>query len=290
MITLFSCPKAFKGQFETIQRNAIQSWTLLRPRPAIVLLGNDDGTAAICKEMGLQHVPTVDQDESGTPLVNSMFDRVQRATHSGSLCYINADIVLFQDFSDAVIEASVWKPRVLMVGCRTDLDLTAPCDFSAPDWDLRLRSLAEQNGMLMTTGVDYFVFPRGLFEGMPSFAVGRTTFDNWLLWYARSRGVPVLDATARVLAIHQVHTTAQGWSELLKTPAVKRNQRLASYWQRSFVPADATHSLTRNGVTSRGFQPTLNRCKVVQAFAIASARSVSRRLLRGNPSRHVRVD
>lgn len=52
MITIFSTPKPFRGHFEIIQRNAIQSWLRLRPGCEIILLGNDEGTA----EFNLRHV------------------------------------------------------------------------------------------------------------------------------------------------------------------------------------------------------------------------------------------
>ncbi len=53
MLTIFSCHKAFHGHFNTIQRNAIKSWTLLRPKPEIFLIGDDEGTAEVCRESDL---------------------------------------------------------------------------------------------------------------------------------------------------------------------------------------------------------------------------------------------
>jgi len=37
MLTLFTIPKAFQGHTGVIQRNAIRSWTLLRPECEIIL-------------------------------------------------------------------------------------------------------------------------------------------------------------------------------------------------------------------------------------------------------------
>ena len=44
MLTLFTIPKVFRGHIGVIQRNAIKSWTLLRPACEVVLLG-DEGDA-----------------------------------------------------------------------------------------------------------------------------------------------------------------------------------------------------------------------------------------------------
>ena len=57
MLTILSTPKAFTGLFAVIQRNAIESWTKLEPRPEIILFGRDAGTAEICDELGLRPRP-----------------------------------------------------------------------------------------------------------------------------------------------------------------------------------------------------------------------------------------
>lgn len=56
---LFASPKPFHGHNAIIQRNAIRSWTLLRPACQIILCGNDEGTAETATEMGAQHIPNI---------------------------------------------------------------------------------------------------------------------------------------------------------------------------------------------------------------------------------------
>jgi hypothetical protein len=58
MITLITCPKPFRGHSKIIQRNAIKSWTLLEPKPEILLMGDDEGTAEAAAEFGARHVRT----------------------------------------------------------------------------------------------------------------------------------------------------------------------------------------------------------------------------------------
>src|SRR5262245_33530010 len=77
-ITLFAMPKAFSGHIGIIQRNAITSWTRLSPRPQIILFGDEDGTAELAAELGVQHVPQVARNELGTPLVNSVFQQAHQ--------------------------------------------------------------------------------------------------------------------------------------------------------------------------------------------------------------------
>ena len=64
MLTLFSTPKPFRGHIGVIQRNALKSWTLLHPDVEIILFGDDEGTADICRELGLQHEPHVERSAS----------------------------------------------------------------------------------------------------------------------------------------------------------------------------------------------------------------------------------
>ena len=59
MLTFFTCPRGFEGRIGVIQRNAILSWLALKPRPEIIVLGNDPGVAEICRELGLRHLPEV---------------------------------------------------------------------------------------------------------------------------------------------------------------------------------------------------------------------------------------
>ena len=59
MLTIFAIPKAFKGQFDAIQHNAIRSWVQLDPKPEVVLFGDDEGTAEIANELGLRHIPEI---------------------------------------------------------------------------------------------------------------------------------------------------------------------------------------------------------------------------------------
>jgi hypothetical protein len=118
----------------------------------------------------------------------------------------------------------------------------------------------------MPYGVDYLIFRNGFYRDIPPFAVGRTAWDNWLLWYHRKARVPLVTLTDRVLAIHQAHSTASDWKRLNESPEVKANRRLASYWQRSFTLADATHALTSEGIRSRRGLASRNRQVVMRGF------------------------
>jgi len=204
MITLFTLPKPFVGHIGMIQRNAIQSWTRLHPDVEILMFGNEQGTAEVAAEFGIRHFPDVDVNEFGTPRMSGYFQQAEEAARHSRMCYVNADIILFPDLLDAV--ARVDLPKFVMGGQRTDYDIDEPVDFSRLDWSEALRENAKKTGTLHDfSGIDYFVYPRGMFGEIPDFAVGRWYWDNWLVYRARRLGGALVDAGACVMAIHQNH-------------------------------------------------------------------------------------
>ena len=263
MLTLFTIPKPFHGHIAIIQRNAIRSWTLLRPACEIILFGDDEGTAETAAELGVCHVPDVARNEYGTPLVNNLFEEAQRLAAYSLLCYTNADIILMSDFMRAVEQVARCKHRFLMVGQRWDVDINASWDFEQPDWEEQLRACVRKHGKLHPpTGIDYFVFPRGLWHDVPPFAIGRTVWDNWLIYRARSLRVPVIDATGYVLAVHQNHDYAyhpMGETGVWKGPEAKRNLEMAGGYKHVFTLEDATHILTSSGPKLDLSRPRLRR-------------------------------
>ena len=94
--------------------------------------------------------------------------------------------------------------------------------------------------------LDYFLFSPGLFAEVPPFAVGRTVWDNWLVWKARDEGALVVDASSTVDAIHQDHSYAHVGSlgKVRVSPEAEENRRLAGGKLHLYSRFDATHRLT----------------------------------------------
>jgi hypothetical protein len=254
MLTLFASPKPFKGHIAVIQRNAIQSWTRLRPRPEIILFGDEDGIAQVAAEFGARHVPVVARNEFGTPLLNDLFGQARDLASSDLLCYVNADIILMDDFIAAVQRVRQWHPRFLMIGRRTDLDIREPLDFSRPDCAEQLRAMALASGIQRPPEwIDYFAFSRDLAAEMLPLAIGRLRWDNWLIWHARLLGAPVVDASREVLAVHQNHDYShhpQGQAGIWQGEEAMKNEAMVGGWWRHYTTADATHVLNAARIAS----------------------------------------
>ena len=230
MVTIFTTLKPFRGHFKIIQHNALKSWALLRPTPQIILFGDEEGTAEVATELNLTHVPDVERSESGTPLVSSMFSLTQTLSSNPLLCFVNADIMLTGQFVEALRVVSAAKAHFVMTGRRTLVNIDKPWDFDQAAWESTLHKYAEMNGKLDDwVAMDYFAFPRSVFTEIPPFAVGRARWDNWMIYSARRRGIPVVEATHDVLAIHQNHDYSHlvgGIREVFAGPEGQRNQEL----------------------------------------------------------------
>jgi hypothetical protein len=262
MLTLGAYPKPFAGHIGVIQANAVHSWTLLRPRPEIILFGDEEGTAETARGLGLRHVPRVAANQFGTPLLSEVFAVIEREAGSGPVCYINSDIVLMQDFMEAVRRVEGLK-RFLLVSRRWDLDQETPIDFSDPGWEGSLRESIRSRGVLHSErGIDFFVFPPGLYPGMPPFALGRAAFDNWLVFEARRRRARVVDATEVVTIVHQNHDYSHhpdGKAGVFRGEEARHNLELAGGYFHTFDTLDADRRLTGNGLRRRKPTPAMLR-------------------------------
>jgi hypothetical protein len=251
MITFFSTPKPFAGHIEVIQRNAILSWKRAYPEADIILIGDDLGTAKVCRELGLVHVKKVNRNQFGTKYLASVYDSAQEMARHGLLCYVNCDIVLMDDFRTAVGVVARARDKFLMAGRRWDVDLRDALDFKRPLWGDDLRHLAVTTSRQRPAQwIDYFVFSKGLFyRKIPEFLIGRPGWDNWLLWFARDSGVPIVDASESVCAIHQNHDYSyhpDGEKGVWEGEEAQDNYRLLNKNRKFCTLEDATYKLRSN--------------------------------------------
>src|SRR6267378_8399139 len=138
-ITMLAMPKAFRGHIGIIQRNAITSWAMLRPRPEIYLFGEEEGVAEIAAELRINHLHDIARNEFGTPLLDDLLRRAREIARTPLLCYVNSDIILLQEFIDAVSVIHAQFPKFLGVAHRLNIELAETLDF-AVDGEMMLRS------------------------------------------------------------------------------------------------------------------------------------------------------
>ena len=247
MLTFFTTAKPFVGHIDIIQRNAIRSWQKLHPEVEIILMGDDAGAAEVCAEMGLRNITKVRRNKYGTKYLADIYEQAQAAARHELVCHINCDIILKADFLRAVKQVAERDKKFLMAGRRWDVDVTAPIDFAEANWEEHIDKLAAmEQRQRPPQWIDYFVFSRGLYAGeMPAFVIGRPGWDNCLLWYPLSIGVPVVDASKVVRAVHQNHDYGyhpEGEKGVWEGEEAQENYRL--HYGKYATLSNATYLLT----------------------------------------------
>jgi hypothetical protein len=262
MITIFAIPKAFHGHIKTIQRNAIQSWTLLKPRPRLILFGSDEGTKEMAEELNIEHIPSVACSEYGTPIIQDVFNQARQLSTTPLLCYINSDIILMSDFMNAVKTVAKSTKQFLLCGRRWNLDVTSPLVFSE-GWEEQLKEEVKHSGTLEEPwAIDYFVFSSQIGNNMPPFIIGRPSWDNWLLYSVRTKGLPLIDATLSIQIVHQNHDYRHvpgGSGKTVDGPETNINLKLSGKIAHDFSIRDATYELV-----SGKLKRTLNRDALIR--------------------------
>ncbi|HMO13144.1 MAG TPA: hypothetical protein PKD64_01990 [Pirellulaceae bacterium] len=230
-LTIFTVVKPFIGKSETHQRNAICSWLNLGPHVEVLLFFD----SPIPDDLrGVQSFEIQERNRHGTPLLSEIFQKANDVARSSVLAYINADIILGEDFLRAIrklddSELGEW----LAIGCRHDLEVDSLINFeNESSWQAELlESAASKTKKASIVCKDYFIFPKGLFEQIPDFAVGRGNWDNWIVAHAKSLGLPVVDISQCVTAIHQNHDYSHvkggRFAAYVHGDEAKENQRLA---------------------------------------------------------------
>lgn len=253
MLTILASPKPFTDpHINMIQRNAIQSWMALRPNCDVILFGDEPGMAEVAAEYGLRHVPDVECNSEGLPLVRDLFSRAEVLSRFDVLAYVNADIILLSDFTKAVarVREKLASRPFLVVGQRYDLEVAEPIDSGFSSWEADLREQMAVHGELHgPEGIDYFVFTRGLWPDIPPMVIGRIAYDNWLIYRARALGVDVIDGTQAIGAIHQKHAYQKNhFYRRRQSPEALKQVRLAGSNDRLFKITDANWMLTVKGL------------------------------------------
>ena len=267
LITLFSAPKPFNDpHIAMIQRNAIKSWTLL-PDVEVILLGEETGLADAARELGVKHLPNVARNESGTPLISSMFQLARENSNSDLLCIINADMILMSDFIEAVRRSRLQRDKFVLLSQRWDYDITTPLEF-AEGWERQLEeSVRKQDQLHRPAGSDFFLFPKSCYQDIPDFIIGRAGWDNWMIYKAHQQKWLVINCTPSVMIVHQNHDYSHlpdGKSHY-DHPDTNENIRLAGGQANvRYTILDSTHQLTNGKLT----RPKMTSLRFTRKFEL----------------------
>ena len=252
MITFLTTAKPFVGDDRRRQLNAIRSWRSLSPDVEILLFGDGDGYEDVAREEHLTRIRDVPCSEEGCPRIDGMLSLAAQHARHATRAYVNCDIVLLPDLLTAagrVHEAGI--DSYLMVSQRWDMRCDGEIVFD-DDWARRiLRARDEEGHLKKVTAIDMFLYRGDLWEELPPLFVGRAYYDEYLIFYCRSRRVPVIDATCAVTLIHQAHEykhVVGGMAHVWEGPEAQQNLRIAGGLHHMFTIADADRRLTSRGL------------------------------------------
>lgn len=251
--TIFATARPFLGEYRLIQRNAIRSWTLLEPRPEILIFGNDEGVAEVAAEFGVRHIPDIKLDERGVPLPAAMIEAAERLSTTRLFCFTGADCILFPDFMQAIRAAETVQRPFLMLGRWWNHRISSLLEFE-PGWEARLLDELRRYSHRTTWGGSaYLVYPRGFLADFEiSSLASNNALDNWVVYYARARRAMVLDGSAVATVVHQDHPR-RGTGEA--RAALIANAKADARHRQLFNIGDSTHVVTRSGSIRRPWAP-----------------------------------
>lgn len=231
-ITFFTTCKAFAGSVAIAQQNALLSWKSLGLN--ILLVGDDAGSKEAAEKYGTQWIKNVARNAAGTPLVNDIFDKAAEAATTPYLAYINADIITpvsLLSALESLFQSNVVEDKFLFCVRRKNLPISWQFDANL-EWQKTVSEIDEEYGSWdLSNAVDLFVFSRKLFDPIPEFAIGRMSWDNWLLAKAHSVEASIIDASMAAELFHPIHgyaEHAEGWQSIAYGKEAKKNQQLSA--------------------------------------------------------------
>jgi hypothetical protein len=243
---IFTVPKPFKGKFDVIQNNAIDSWIEIKPRPKIILLGDEEGITEMARRKKLIQIKNIKRDKQGTPLLNDIFAKIQKKYKNEVFMYINTDIILMNSPLDSINILCKNFKKFVAIGKRYEIQIEERMTKIEILKNIEISDLRQKSDSWM----DYFIFTSGIFEDIPPFAIGKTFWDKWLVWWALQKKIPVVNITDNLQAIHQSHTYVMNKKMNHRTvwagEQTINNLRLAGGWSHAGNISDATFVLINN--------------------------------------------
>lgn len=252
MLSIFTTMKPMTGEDDpvwTTQWNTLMSWSFLPIE--IIVMGLEDGVLDLVQQVKddternsrparINRYGAVPLNEQGTPYVSDLFKTGNMVGSSDLLAYVNADILLFQDFVTVSSKIKRELDRFLMIGKRINYNLKKRIDFTNDQWAEDLVEDALENGTYAVgAAIDYFIHTRGLWQDIPDMALARYYWDNHLVWLAGTQErAPVIDATKVITCVHQDHPAAVGFDDL----EARENNQIVAY--RMAGIEHSTHHLT----------------------------------------------
>lgn len=256
LLTVVAAPKPFgkNAHIDMIQRNCIIACKNLAPEVEFVLVGYEEGIENTANELGVKCYTNVRTTPQGTPLVSSIFELARSVNNSPLLSIINADNLIFPDYLRLAQALLLHEDKFLACGERWNFNITSDVQVGE-DWQGKLKEklIHEGKRSSLEFAMDYFIFPRQCFIEIPDFAIGRSGWDNWMVYTARKKGWKVIDVSEAIVVGHENHDYSHlpGGKPPYRLPETLENIRLAGGKYHLFLRHDVNWIMDKNLNLSR---------------------------------------
>jgi|SRR5271170_1506868 len=216
MLTIISTMKPMIDPFIVEQTNSVLSWKHLKIKPDIYIFGNDQGVKEFCEKNNINHIPNItrNKETNGTPLINDILFQGYQLMKTKYIMYINADILLLNDFCDTLEVFDQTCPNVdscLLTAMRINVGKFHLLDFNSC-WRAEVVSSRQEKDIKSfgdmkyetPDGIDIFLHKKNNYKAMPDFAIARFAFDSWMLDYANKNFDYTIDITNTCKIYHHM--------------------------------------------------------------------------------------
>ena len=91
----------------------MRSWKKLGSDAEVVLIGDESGIKETADILDVQHIPNVQVNDLGTPLISSIFSLARQVSTHDFLIYLNADILLLPESLEVIQQIHQLKAKFL---------------------------------------------------------------------------------------------------------------------------------------------------------------------------------
>lgn len=242
---IFSSPKPFRPDTEPVQRSAIRSWKAAFPKAEIFLFGKEQGLVAICREEGLEHGGTLQSHEGGGEVITPMFQQMAERFPGQPMLYLNSDIFLEPAVKETLRPLSEKEGPWIATTRRWCVPRFEGPAIDSGQWKNFWLRTSVEGEYGDACALDLFLIRDFSLKEMPPFLIGHAGWDNWMIFHARMRGIPVIDLSAEIAAIHCEHDYAYARQNTRQDrrdgPLEDHNLRLLGPESHRFHLGHATH-------------------------------------------------
>lgn len=206
-ICFVGCPKRFESPWAEIQTRALRSWKQTDIDSEVCIVAPRADVESLPEGLADYAVVAKENDLSKLPMFADIMEVAYEHSDADLFCYLNSDIILPSNFGQ--VELDKLDKEFLIIGSRWDMsEGVAYPDSLNPDNLFAYLAENLKSGAVSLhrpTGIDYFLFKRGTFDGLKPLIIGRGGYDAALLAFCLRSGIQLVDATETFIILHQFH-------------------------------------------------------------------------------------